>query len=63
MCTFLAIVLGGLSLIPSTIIAIRAQAGSRNPAVVLGPIFITTLIGTIVSLFLNYVALHHHRHK
>lgn len=57
-CTFLALVLGGLSLIPSTLIAIRAQAGSKNPALVMGPILIVTFIGTVVALIFNYIAQH-----
>lgn len=67
-CTFLALILGGLSLIPSTLIAIRTQAGSGNPAVVMGPVFITTLAGTVACLCFNYLALrisnyHFKRHK
>jgi spore maturation protein A len=56
-CTFLALVLGGLSLIPSTLIAIRSQAGSKNPAIILGPVFLVTLAGTLTGLVVNYVAL------
>jgi spore maturation protein A len=56
-CTFLALVLGGLSLIPSTLIAIRSQAGSKNPAIILGPVFVATLTGTITALVVNYLAL------
>jgi spore maturation protein A len=56
-CTFLALVLGGLSIIPSTLIAIRAQAGSKDAAIILGPVFLTTLIGTLTALIINYIAL------
>jgi spore maturation protein A len=56
-CTFLALVLGGLSLIPTTLIAIRSQAGSANPALILGPVFLTTAIGTVTGLLFNYCAL------
>lgn len=56
-CTFLALVLGGLSLIPSTLIAIRSQAGSNNPAIILGPVFVVTLAGTFIGLAVNFVAL------
>lgn len=56
-CTFLALVLGGLSLIPSTLIAIRSQADSQDPAIILGPVFLVTLAGTLTALLVNYVAL------
>ncbi|MGE5583651.1 MAG: nucleoside recognition domain-containing protein [Bacillota bacterium] len=56
-CTFLTLVLGGLTLIPSTLIAIRSQAGSENPAVILGPVLIVTLAGTVVGLLVNYAVL------
>jgi Uncharacterized membrane protein, required for spore maturation in B.subtilis. len=56
-CTFLALVLGGLNLIPSTLIAIRAQAGSQDPAIILGPVFLVTLASTLTVLAFNYVAL------
>ncbi len=36
MCTFLAINTAGLTLIPATAIAIRAAAGSSNPAIIIG---------------------------
>lgn len=36
MCTFLAINTAGLTLIPATAIAVRAAAGSSNPAVIIG---------------------------
>ena len=57
MCTFLALILGGLSVIPSTLIAIRSRAGSTNPGIVLLPIFAITLMGTIIILSLNYLVL------
>jgi spore maturation protein A len=56
-CTFLALVLGGLSLIPSTLIAIRSQAGSKDPAIILGPVFLVTLVGTLTALVVNFLAL------
>jgi spore maturation protein A len=55
-CTFMALVFGGLSLIPSTLIAIRARAGSANPSIILGPVFLITLTGTIIGLIINFVA-------
>ena len=56
-CTFLALVLGGLSVIPSTLIAIRAQAGSKEAAIILGPVFITSLGGTFAAFIVNWLAI------
>ena len=36
MCTFLAVNTAGLTLIPVTAIAVRAAAGSSNPAIIIG---------------------------
>ena len=55
-CTFLALLLGGLSLVPTTLIAIRAQAGSNMPAFILAPVALVSLLGTITALSLNYLA-------
>lgn len=56
-CTFLILVLGGLSILPTTLIAIRAQAGSNNPNFILVPVFLVSLVGTITGLTLNFVIL------
>ncbi len=56
-CTFLSLVLGGLSIIPSTLIAIRAQAGSKEAAIILGPVFLTSLAGTVTALGVNFIAI------
>lgn len=56
-CTFMALVFGSLSLIPSTVIAIRAQAGSNNPALIIAPVFIISLAGTLIGLLINYIAI------
>lgn len=45
MCTFLAINTSSLTIIPTTIIALRINAGSTNPMEIIG----TTLFATIVS--------------
>lgn len=59
-CTFLILIFGGLCVIPSTLIAIRSQAGSVNPALVLIPLSIITFLGTTFSLILNYFAIKIH---
>jgi len=60
-CTFLALVLGGFSILPSTLIALRAQAGSKNATLVLGPIILISLGGTIMALLINYLFLKFNR--
>ncbi len=57
-CTFMTIIFGGLSVIPTTLIAIRSQAGSTNPALVLIPVFVITLAATLAGLTFNFLALH-----
>jgi spore maturation protein SpmA len=51
------LIFGGLCVIPSTLIAIRSQAGSANPALILIPLLIITSLGTTFSLSLNYLAI------
>jgi spore maturation protein A len=55
-CTFLALVLGGLSILPTTLIGIRAQAGSADPALIVIPVFLVTLFGTAIGLTVNHMA-------
>ena len=56
-CTFMILIFGGLCVIPSTLIAVRSQAGSTNPAFVLIPLSIITFLGTAFSLIMNYLAI------
>ncbi|NLW46350.1 MAG: spore maturation protein [Firmicutes bacterium] len=56
-CIFMILIFGGLCVIPSTLIAIRSQAGSTNPALILIPLLIITSLGTTFSLSLNYLAI------
>lgn len=50
MCTFLAINTSSVTIIPASIIAIRAAANSANPTDVIGPIIIATLASTIAAV-------------
>ncbi|MCX7797529.1 MAG: spore maturation protein [Melioribacter sp.] len=50
MCTFLAINTAGLTLIPATAIAIRAAAGSSNPAIIIGTSFFGALCATLTGI-------------
>ena len=56
-CTFMIFIFGGFCVIPSTLIAVRSQAGSTNPAIVLVPLSIITFMGTTFSLMLNFLAI------
>lgn len=52
---YLALILGGISFVPSTIIAVRSRAGSVQPTVVILPILIVSLIGTTVALLTHFI--------
>ncbi|WP_095174528.1 MULTISPECIES: nucleoside recognition protein [Blautia] len=50
MCTFLILNISSLQLIPVNIIAYRSQYGSTNPAGIVGPGIVATLISTVVAI-------------
>jgi spore maturation protein A len=50
MCTFLVINTSNVQLIPATVIAIRAAAGSGNPTEIIGPVIVATTVSTIVGV-------------
>ena len=50
MCTFLAINTAGLTLLPVTAIAIRAAAGSSNPAIIIGTSIFGASCATIAGI-------------
>jgi len=50
MCTFLAINTAGMTLIPATAIAVRAAAGSSQPAVIIGTSLFASLCATIAGI-------------
>ncbi len=50
MCTFLIINISSLQLIPVNIIAYRSQYGSVNPAQIVGPAIIATLVSTLAAI-------------
>jgi spore maturation protein A len=50
MCTFVAISTAGITLVPTTIIAIRAQYHSYNPAEVVMPIILMNIVATLVAI-------------
>src|ERR1041384_1745920 len=50
MCTFLVINTSNLQLIPATVIAIRASAGSANPTEIIGPVIVATFVTLVVGV-------------
>ncbi len=56
MCTFLALNTSGLTLIPTTVIAIRASAGSAAPAEIVGATVLATMCSTTVALLVDWLA-------
>lgn len=50
MVMFLALNTSSVTLIPATVIAIRASAGSLNPTEIIGPTFIATTASTIAAI-------------
>ena len=50
MCTFLIMNISSLQLIPVNIIAFRSQYGSVNPAEIIGPAILATVISTITAV-------------
>ncbi|MDR3560073.1 MAG: nucleoside recognition domain-containing protein [Negativicutes bacterium] len=50
MCTLLALCTTGFTLVPATIIALRAAAGSTNPGEIIGATLTVSLLATVVVL-------------
>jgi spore maturation protein A len=55
MCTFMAITASSLTVVPTTIIALRLTHGSLVPTDIIGPIAVTTFCSTVVALVLDAV--------
>lgn len=53
MITFLALNTSGLTLIPTTVIAIRMNYKSASPTEIVGPTLIATFIATIVAILID----------
>jgi spore maturation protein A len=53
MCTFLAINTASLTLIPTTIIAIRSATGAQNPTDIIGTIIITSSCSTTAAVLID----------
>ncbi len=50
MCTFLILNISSLQLIPVNMIAYRSQYGSVNPAGIVGPAIVATMVSTIIAI-------------
>lgn len=50
MCIFLILNISSLQLIPVNMIAYRSQYGSVNPAVIVAPAIVATLVSTVVAI-------------
>lgn len=55
MCTFLAVNTSSITLIPTTVIALRATAGSINPTEIVGTTVIATLCSTTVAIVFDLI--------
>jgi spore maturation protein A len=55
MCTFLALNTSSVTLIPATVIAFRANAGSANPTEIVATTLMATLCSTTAALTLDYL--------
>jgi len=50
MCTLLALCTTGFTLVPTTIIALRAAAGSVCPTEIIGPTVLVSFLATVIAL-------------
>lgn len=55
MCTFLAINTSSVTLVPATLIAMRAAAGSNNPTEIVGTTLFATTCSTLVAITLDSI--------
>ncbi len=63
MCTFLVINTSSITLIPSTIIAIRINAGSVNPTEIIGTMLFATTASTLVAVIGDYICRAYYRKR
>ncbi|MCK4812514.1 MAG: nucleoside recognition protein [Candidatus Marinimicrobia bacterium] len=52
-CTYMAMSTSSVTIIPATIIGIRAAAGSSNPTDIIAPVIIATVISTTVAVIMS----------
>lgn len=61
MCTFLALSTSGLTLLPTTLIALRAAQGSTEPAAIVATTMFATICSTLVAVVLDRLMLRRRR--
>lgn len=54
MCTLLALNTSSITIIPATVIALRAAAGSDDPAGIIAPTLFATMFGAAIALFADW---------
>lgn len=55
MCTFLAINTSSLTLVPTTVVALRAATGSLNPTEIVGTTIVATFCSTVVAIIMDRI--------
>jgi len=55
MCTFLAINTSSVTLVPATLVALRASAGSKNPPEIVGAVLFATACSTMAAIVGDYI--------
>lgn len=63
MCTFLAINTSSVTLVPATIIGLRASAGAKNPTDIISCILFATTCSTATAIIADYVFRTYYRLK
>lgn len=61
MCTLLALNTASITLVPTTLIALRLHYGSAEPAAITGPTLLATAIATAVAIIADRIARRHVR--
>lgn len=60
MITFLVLNTAGVTLIPTTVLALRVSTGSIDPTCIIIPGIIATFTSNILGLILDYIIRSHH---
>lgn len=63
MCTFLAINTASLTLVPTTVIALRTATGSQNPMDIIGTTILATFCSTAVAVLADRSFRYYYRQK
>lgn len=63
MCTFLAINTASLTLIPTTVIAIRTATGAQNPTDIIGTTIVATFCSTLTAIICDRIYRKYNRWK